>query len=111
MPKYGRLFIYKKNSSNILAQYMRIDFIVKYDTKTYLTLELQVLYNILGIDARSLWEPKHPGQALWQELDKSDPTGTIFTTPTEEVEFDDVLQMEDGEPFELEDGDYLFLES
>lgn len=111
MASYQRKFFYKEVTSIIQAQYLRIDFIVSYDTKVYLSLELQVLYNILGIDARTLWEVKQPSQALWQELDKSDPTGTIFTTQPQVVEFTNVLQSEDGEPFELEDGDYLFLES
>lgn len=111
MANYKRLFVYKRSSNLAQAQYLAVDLTIVYETQTFLTVDLQILYNILGIDARSLWEPKVSGQALWQELDKSDPTGTIFSTPIEsDGDASDSLQLESGEAFDLQSGDDLELE-
>lgn len=104
MAKYGRFLYYKRNSANIQTQYLAVTLTIKYNTSVYLAIVCSFLYNITGVDARSLWEPKHPGQALWTALVKNNPAEFPTVSPT------GFLEMEDGSPLLMEDGGHFDLE-
>lgn len=73
----------------------------------YLSITLSVLYNILGTDARSLWEPKEAGQALWETLDRNDPTDLPVAVSSVSA---DAILLETGAAMETETGEELELE-
>ena len=74
MAKYGRFLFYKRNTLDSQTSYVGRDLTVVYNIRDLLGKDLTILYDINTVDARSLWEEKEPGQALWIEPVSKNPT-------------------------------------
>lgn len=109
MAKYGRLFIYRRNTLVEQTTLIAKDVTLEYDIEALLGKNLTILYDIVSVDARTLWAPKDIGQVFWEAPEPSNPTGRLVSIEEHE-EVDGVLLYEDGGAFLLEDGSYLLLE-
>lgn len=111
MAKYKRLFVYKRESVAIMAEFVSSELTLEYDIAALVSNEITFLYNILATDARSLWEEKELGQALWEQPDPSNPTHLPEAIIVEEVDDSDfVILLEDGTPLLMESGESLEIE-
>lgn len=120
-PVHARYFIQQKQRRNtskqgsqyagIQTQTVRKSLTLEYDIRAYVSNSLTLLYNILGVNAQSLWEPKEPSKAFWGIPDLTDPTFWPDPVVEEEVESDvSLLVTEDGDFIVTEAGEFIVAE-
>lgn len=107
MAKYKRLFIYTRNSDSTQVEKVGNTVTVMYNISALVSKQITLLYNILTVDARSLWEKKEPAQALWEKPNPANPT---YRPPTAAAGATNGLLLENGSSLLLENGDLLLLD-
>lgn len=112
MAKYKRLFVYKSKTLVSQTLFLRKDLTIEYNIQGLVGKDLTIMYDILKTDARSLWEPKEVGQALWEpskSKDPSDYSGIVIVTPTTQ----EYLMDESGDYYLMDEAEdyYIMAES
>lgn len=109
MGQYRRFLIYRRNTLVAQTQLVGKTLTIEWDIQGFVGKTLQLLYDILTVDARSLWEPKTPGQAAWEVAPAKDPTYRPIESTSDTAVSDAILD-ELGDYLLTEGGDYLLLE-
>lgn len=91
MANYRRFLIYRRNTLVAQTQFVGKSLEILYDLQGLVGNDLAMLYDILTVDARSLWEPKQPGQALWEAPPGKNPTSRPTVSTSDTVEGNPVL--------------------